>query len=205
MFTCSCFASDKFGIRDRGTMSMVKAESYINMIMHITVATIIVAMLSQQQLLSAVATAQMQTTNSAIKMPTLTMPLSKGYVDGKIRYFLATDASDNKIAFSITKSTGFKVNFAPTLAMIPASARGQGYDFLNGIKGEGSFGFQTPVSNAVPGEKGYSPLVHLNLVRWNPIAKPAVLKSVAEIMNAQKNGQITIINTNIIINSPVIK
>jgi hypothetical protein len=187
-------------------MSMVKPESCINMIMPITVVTIIIAMLSQQQLLSAVATAQMQTSNLAIKMPTLiTMPLSKGYVDGKIRYFLATDASDNKIAFSITKSTGFKVNFAPTLTMIPASARGQGYDFLNGIKGEGSFGFQTPVSNAVPGEKGYSPLVQLNLVRWNPIAKPVVLKSVAEIMNAQKNGQITIINTNIIINSPVVK
>jgi hypothetical protein len=160
-------------------------------------------MLSQQQLLSAVATAQMQTSNLAIKIPTLiNMPLSKGYVEGKIRYFLA---SDNKIAVSITKSTGFKVNFAPTLTIIPASSRGQGYDFLNGIKGEGSFGFQTPVSNAVPGEKGYSPLVQLNLVRWNPITKPAVLKSVAEIMNAQKNGQITIINTNIIINSPVVK
>ena len=184
---------------------MVKPEYCINMIMPIVVATIIIAMLSQQQLLSAVATAQMQTSNSTVKMPTLTMPLSKGYVDGKIRYFLATDASDNKIAVSITKSTGFKVNFAPTLTMIPVSARGQGYDFLNGVKGEGSFGFQTPVSNAVPGEKGYSPLVQLNLVRWNPVTKPAVLMSVAEIMNAQKNGQITIINTNIIINSPVVK
>jgi hypothetical protein len=206
MFSCSCFASDKFGIGYRGTISMVKPESCINMTMPITLSTIIIAMLLQQQLLSAVATAQMQTSNLAIKMPTsLNLPLSKGYVDGKIRYFLATDASDNKVAAAITESTGFKVNFAPTLAMIPASARGQGYDFLNGVKGDGSFGFQTPVSNAVPGEKGYSPLVQLNFVRWNPIAKPAVLKSVAEIMNAQKNGQITIINTNIIINSPVVK
>ena len=186
---------------------MVKPEYCINMIMPIVVATIIIAMLSQQQLLSAVATAQMQTSNSTVKMPTLTMPLSKGYVDGKIRYFLATDASDNKIAVSITKSTGFKVNFAPTLGlgMIPVSSRVQGYDFLNGVKGEGSFGFQTPVSNAVPGEKGYSPLVQLNLVRWNPVTKPTVLKSVAEIVNAEKNGQITIINTNIIINSPIVK
>ena len=176
------------------------------MIMPITVATIIIATLSQQQLLSAVAPAQTHTSNLSIKMPNLiSMPLSKGYVDGKIRYFLATDASDNKIAFSITKSTGFKVNFAPTMTMIPVSARGQGYDFLNGIKGGGSFGFQTPVSNAVPGEKGYSPLVQLNLVRWNPLVKPSVLKSVAEIMNAQKNEQVTIINTNIIINSPVVK
>jgi len=83
---------------------MVKPESCINMIMPIVVTTIIIAMLSQQQLLSAVATAQMQTSNSTVKMPTLTMPLSKGYVDGKIRYFLATDASDNKIAVSIAVS-----------------------------------------------------------------------------------------------------
>ena len=81
-------------------MSMVKAESYINIVMSITVATIMIAMLSQQQLLSAVATAQMQTSNLAIKIPTsITMPLSKGYVDGKIRYFLAIDASDNRLHF----------------------------------------------------------------------------------------------------------
>ena len=89
--------------------------------------------------------------------------------------------------------------------MIPISAHGQGYDFLNGVKGDGSFGFQTPVANAIPGEKNYSPLIQLNLVKWNSGAKPAVLTSVGEIMNAQKNGQITIINTNIVINSPVVK
>jgi hypothetical protein len=152
--------------------------------------------------------AQIQTGNSSAinKIPlSINMPLSKGYVDGKIRYFLATDASDSKIAASITNSTRFKVNFAPTLAMIPISARGQGYDFLNGIKGDGSFGFQTPVANAIPGEKNYSPLVQLNFIRWNPNAKPTVLKSVAEIMNAEKNGEIAIINTNIVINSPLVK
>jgi hypothetical protein len=89
--------------------------------------------------------------------------------------------------------------------MMPISARGQGYDFLNGIKSDGSFGFQTPVANAIPGEKNYSPLVQLNFIRWNPNAKPTVLKSVAEIMNAEKNGEIAIINTNIVINSPLVK
>jgi hypothetical protein len=152
--------------------------------------------------------AQIQTGNSSAinKIPlSIKLPLSKGYVNGNILYFLATDTSDNKTATSITKSTGFKVNFAPALALIPISARGQGYDFLNGVKGDGSFGFQTPVANAMPGEKGYSPLVQLNFVKWNPTAKPTVLNSVAEIINAEKNGQITIINTNIVINSPVAK
>jgi hypothetical protein len=185
---------------------MVNPESSISIIMTVSVAISCLPLLSQQ--LSTVTMAQLQTGNSSAitKLPlSINMPLSKGYVDGKIRYFLATDASDNKIAASITNSTGFKVNFAPTLAMIPEAARGQGYDFLNGVKGDGSFGFQTPVANAMPGEKPYSPFVQLNLVKWNSNAKPAVLTSVGDIMNAQKNGQITIINTNIVINSPVVK
>lgn len=146
---------------------------------------------------------QIQTGN---KFPlSVNMPLSEGYVDGKIHYFLATDSSDNKIANSITNSTGFKVNFAPTLAMVPISTREQGYDFLNGVKGGGSFGFQIPVASAVPGQKSYSPLVQLNLVRWDPSEKAVVLTSAGEIINAQKNAQLTIINTSIVINSPVVK
>jgi hypothetical protein len=185
---------------------MVNLEPSISIIITVIVAIACLALLSQQ--LSTVTMAQIQTGNSSAisKIPLLlNMPLSKGYVDGKIRYFLATDASDNKIAASITNSTGFKVNFAPALAKIPISARGQGYDFLNGVKGDGSFGFQTPVANAMPGENNYSPLVQLNLVKWNPNAKPTVLKSVPDILNAEKNGEIVIMNTNIIINSPLVK
>ena len=185
---------------------MVNLESYISIVITVIVAITCLTLLSQQ--LSTVTMAQIQTGNSSAisKIPlSINMPLSKGYVDGKIRYFLATDASDNKIAGSITNSTGFKVNFAPALAKIPISARGQGYDFLNGVKGDGSFGFQTPVANAMPRENNYSPLVQLNLVKWNPNAKPTVLKSVADILNAEKNGEIAIINTNIVINSPLVK
>ena len=43
--------------------------------------------------------------------------MSKGYVNKTV--FIATDASDNQTAASITNSTGFKVNFAPNLALTP--------------------------------------------------------------------------------------
>jgi hypothetical protein len=66
--------------------------------------------------------------------------VSKGYVNGKIAFFIATDASDNGTAASITKNPGFKVNFAPALAFVPESSRQQGYEFINGVRGEGSFG-----------------------------------------------------------------
>ena len=84
-------------------------------------------------------------------------PLSKGYVDVKIAYFLAPDASDEQAVKSIMTNTGFTINYASILAQIPESQRGQGYLFLNGIKGEGLNGFQLPVANAVPRDEDYSP------------------------------------------------
>jgi hypothetical protein len=135
--------------------------------------------------------------------------LSKGYVNGKIAFFIATDASDNGTAASITKNPGFKVNFAPSLAFVPESTRQQGYEFINGVRGEGSFGFQLPIASALPGDKNYSPLVQLNFVKWNsnssiPRVVARELKSVNEIMAAQKNGELTIAKTNIVINSPAV-
>ena len=131
--------------------------------------------------------------------------LSKGYIDGSIAYFIATDASDKHAVSSITNNTGFPVNYAPLLNNISESIRGQGYVFLNGVEGEAPGGFQLPVANAVPGDKDYSPLWQTNFVKWNDNATARELKSVEEIIAAQKNGELTITETNIIINSPAIQ
>ena len=131
--------------------------------------------------------------------------LSKGYIDGNIAYFIATDASDKHAVSSITNNTGFPVNYAPLLNNTPESIRGQGYVFSNGVQGEAPGGFQLPVANAVPGDKDYSPLWQTNFVKWNDNATARELKSVEEIMAAHKNGELTITETNIIINSPAIK
>lgn len=133
------------------------------------------------------------------------IPLSKGYIDGNIAYFIATDASDKHAVSSITNNTGFSVNYAPLLNNISESIRGQGYVFLNGVQGEAPGGFQLPVANAVPGDKDYSPLWQTNFVKWNDNATARELKSVEEIIAAHKNGELTITETNIIVNSPAIK
>ena len=91
----------------------------------------------------------------------------KGYENGNEIFFIATDASDNQTAIQIMNATGFKVNFAPLLARTPEEARGQAYVFENGIEGEGPLGFQLPIINARPGQEGYSPLLQMNLIRWN--------------------------------------
>jgi hypothetical protein len=135
----------------------------------------------------------------------LDISLSKGYIDGNIAYFIATDASDKHAVSSITNNTGFPVNYAPLLNNISESIRGQGYVFLNGVQGEAPGGFQLPVANAVPGDKDYSPLWQTNFVKWNNNATARELKSVDEIVAAQNNGELTITETNIIVNSPAIK
>jgi len=135
---------------------------------------------------------------------TVEIPLSKGYIDGKIAYFIATDASTEQAVQSITNNTGFPVNHAPILAMTPESERGQGYLFLNGAKGVGPNGIQLPVANAVPGDKDYSPIWESNFVSWNDNATARELKSVEEILAAQNNGELTITETNTIVNSPAI-
>lgn len=133
------------------------------------------------------------------------IPTSKGYIDGNIAYFIATDASDEHAVSSITNNTGFPVNYAPLLNNTPESIRGQGYVFLNGVQGEAPGGFQLPVANAVPGDKDYSPLWQTNFVKWNDNATARELKSVEEIVAAQNNRELTITETNIIVNSPAIK
>ena len=137
---------------------------------------------------------------------TITLPLSKGFVDGKIAYFIATDASSKEIVSSVSNSTSFKVNYAPSLADTPQSSRQQGYVFLNGLKGEGPLGSQMSVASALPSDEGYSPLFEINYVKWNSNATKdiRVLQSVNEIMAAEKGGELTITKSNIVINSPAI-
>jgi hypothetical protein len=137
------------------------------------------------------------------------VPLMKGYENGNEIFFIATDASDNQTAAQITNATGFKVNFAPLLAMIPEEARGQAYVFENGIEGEGPLGFQLPIINARPGQEGYSPLLQINLVRWNQEAsaatQPTELRSEQDIIAASNAGQLTINKTDVIVNHPAVQ
>ena len=172
---------------------------------------IITIMMPGSQLMSHQALSQGQASNNTasaqpnLSSSSVSIPLSKGYVNGKIAYFIATDASDSQIAASITNTTGYKVNFSPNLTSTPESALQQGYVFVNGIKAsESPVGFQLGVSSALPGEKGYSPLSQLNYVKWNANATARILKSAAEIMTAEKNGELSIAKTNIVINSPAV-
>jgi hypothetical protein len=134
------------------------------------------------------------------------IPLMKGYENGNEIFFIGTDVSDKDLAAQLTNMTGFKVNHASLLAQIPQDTRGQVYIFENGVQGSGPLGFQLPVTNAKPGDEGYSPLQQVNLVRWTDQSSAAIeLKSVDEIMEHRDMGHLAINQTDIIANHPAIK
>ena len=132
----------------------------------------------------------------------ISVPVSKGYVNGNISFFIATDASVKEIVSSVTNTTNFNINYAPSLANTSESSRQQGYVFTNGIRGEGQAGFQLPVASSAPDDENYSPLFAINYVEWNDGSNARVLKSVSEVLEAQNKGEISITKTNIVINSP---
>ena len=138
----------------------------------------------------------------------VSIPVSTGFIDGKIANFIATDASTQEVASSVSNTTGFKVNYAPSLANTSESARQQGFVFLNGFSGEegGPLGSQLSVATAVPGDPDYSPLFDINYVHWNTnnTSDIRILKSADEIFDAQQNGELTITKSNVVINSPAI-
>jgi hypothetical protein len=200
----------KIGNQNKSWSMLSSVSITVLIIMAALVVSIVVPSQQQQQEQQVLAQQQQQQEPGSIlklsraSIP-IDIPLSKGYIDDNIAYFIATDASDKKVVSSITNNTGFPVNYAPLLAQTPNSSRGQGYILTNGIKGEGPNGFQIPVANAVPGDEDYSPLWQTNFVKWNDNATARELKSVEEIMAAQSNEELTITNTNIIVNSPAIK
>ena len=135
----------------------------------------------------------------------ISIPVEEGFVNGNLSYFISTDASEEKIVSSVTNTTKFDVNYAPTLGDTPEIARQQGYVFTNGILGNGTFEHQLPVASATSGDEGYSPLFEINYVKWNNESQARILKSAPDIMDAQSKGELSIEKSNVVINSPAVK
>ena len=131
-------------------------------------------------------------------------PLVKGYYDGDELFFIHTEASDRQVASMLTEMMGPQVVLAPRLAETPASLRAEVYVFQNGVEGMGPFGYQPDVFSSVPGTEGYSPLRAIHLVSWNADATPRELRSVEEVQEAASRGEITINESGVVVNMPVL-
>lgn len=128
------------------------------------------------------------------------------YANMDIR-FAHTEASDQKIADLLTSKKNSPVIYVPELAKVPPEANSPVYISSNGTQPEhrGPLGFQGDVFPTAPGDPGYSPLRALTLITWKDGAHPRQLTSAADVLAAQKAGELTLQQPGIIINMPFLQ
>lgn len=148
------------------------------------------------------------TTGTLLKLSsasvTAKIPLHLGFFNGSPLYYIITDTNNKKSANIISEKQKWKVENAPTLSNLPKSSLGKVYFFHNGIKGNGTNGFQNDVFSSTPAQNQYTPFASVIDVTWNIDKIPEILDSEKKILHANMTGQVSITNTNIIMNMPQI-
>ena len=132
------------------------------------------------------------------------LPAGKAYAEGKEIYFIHTEASDAGVAEKLTGMMKSPVIYVPSLGNVPDESLANVYPFANGVKGTGPLGFQPDVFDNPPGTNGYSPLRRMNIVTWTDETKARELKSAAEILDAEKAGELSIEHQGVVINMPFV-
>jgi len=132
------------------------------------------------------------------------LPAGKAYAEGQEIYFIHTEASDAGVAEKLTNMMKSPVVHVPTLANVPEDSLANVYVFTNGVEGSGPFGFQADVFDNPPGTEGYTPLRRLNVIAWADGATARELKSVAEVIEAESNGELTLEQPGVVINMPFV-
>ena len=136
-----------------------------------------------------------------------TVPPVTGYSEGERILFLHTEASDPEIAKLLTDMMGSPVVLVPSLAEAPAAMLATVFVFANGVRPDGPMGpleFQPDVFDFPPGQPGYRPLRKIVLVRWNDSEAPRILTSAGDVAHAAAEGQISLEETNIVVNMPML-
>lgn len=131
-------------------------------------------------------------------------PLVKGFYAGGEIGFIHTEASDADVAGMLTRMMGPQVVLVPSLAQAGPDQLARVFVFTNGVLGDGPFGYQPDVFDAVPGDPGYRPLRAVNLVTWRAGAQPRVLRSVDDLRQAEAGGLLSISKPGVVVNMPVL-
>lgn len=124
----------------------------------------------------------------------VTMKLHTGAFDGNDIYFVRTDTSDQQFA------TAEKLVFVPKLApLATADLSGSAFLIENGTSG------QPTVFSSEPGKDDYTPAWTIHRAKWTGNGDPQLLRSVAEVLAAERGGALTVEKTKIVVNYGVVK
>jgi hypothetical protein len=129
------------------------------------------------------------------------LPLSRAWFDGRTVEYVTTDISE----FNMAQMMG--ANYVPRLKGALSGQPGSSlvervYKFVNG---EQISIFQSAPSPTGPDNKDrtYSPLWRVAEVKWLVAAESRILRSEEELLAAQERGQVSITDTEIVVNCPI--
>jgi hypothetical protein len=105
--------------------------------------------------------------------------------DGKTIYYIITSGTPDGPA----KMMGL-IN-TPALSVLSSAARDL-YNFANGIRSSGPFGFQEGISGAQLGDIEYSPICKISVVTWVNPQNATLLENINDINFEESQGAITI-------------
>ncbi len=122
----------------------------------------------------------------------VTFRLRKGVFDGNDMYYIRTDASDED--FARTE----KLVWVPKMAGLnPAKATAAAYIISGGVDE------QATVLSSEPGRDDYTPAWQITRGTWS--GSPKLLRSVDDVMAAERSGDLSLDETDIVLNAPVVK
>lgn len=124
---------------------------------------------------------------------TQSLPAFPAYYDAHKDVVVVTDAFPKPAAVT------FHANFAPSLSVVKAATQPLWYI----VRGRAVAG-QLAVLGSEPGESDYSPLWRTVIVRWKSGVSPKLLTSDDMINGLAKKGRLTITDTSMVVNAPVV-
>jgi hypothetical protein len=134
------------------------------------------------------------------KKLSVTLPLVKGWFDGKPVLYLTTDVSDPNAA----KDMG--VNYVPRLTNA-ISSNPSAVDDIYAVTNfaQGNVIPSAPIPTGPDNQNAdYSPLWQVSTVTWKDPQHAHTLKSEKDVLDAKDTGMVDIAQTNIVVNCPVI-
>jgi hypothetical protein len=115
-----------------------------------------------------------------------------GFYNAKKYTYLSTDTSNK------AQAAAWHINYSAQLG----SVKGAPPIYL--VEGRAAAG-QIAAFGSVIGEKDYSPLWEELIVKWKAGVKPVLLTSDNDILAFQKKGKVTVTDSHIVLNCPMIK
>ncbi len=122
-----------------------------------------------------------------------TAPLQRGFYKGKDVFYFSVETSDKAMAERLG------LVYAPALANVAKEYTAALYRFVNGVPD------QVNIIDSIPPDPKYSPLWRIMLVTWTESGKPTLLTSVEQVLEAQSKGDVTVSDSGVVANCPVVK